>query len=94
MAKEYYTVEYYQEIRHKTTGKLLTSREYINRQGWRPNGGIYDTLTEAIEDNPPCKEPQRVVRCYEKEIVQNIPSLGETEVPGEFDRDKALQETA
>ena len=92
MAREYYTVEYYEEFRHKTTGKLLLSREYITRQGWRPIDGIYDTLKEAIEDNPPCKYPLRVVRCYEKEIVHNIPSPGETEVPGEFDKLKALQE--
>ena len=62
MTDFYYDVEYYVIETHKRTGKIL--REY-----WRPNCGGYDTLEEALEDNPPGKYRLRFIKRYD-EIVQ------------------------
>lgn len=62
MSEFFYDVERYDIRRHKTTGKIL-------EQGWRPEASEYDTLEEALADNPPGKYRLRFIKKY-YEIVQ------------------------
>ena len=64
MSDFYYNVEYYSVRRHKQTGRVLS-------EDWIINGGDYDTIEEAITDNPACQFQQRIVKRY-YEVVKQI----------------------
>lgn len=62
MSNFFYDVERYDIRKHKTTGKIL-------EQKWRLDASGYETLEEAIADNPPGKYRLRFIKRY-YEIVR------------------------
>ena len=59
----YYTVDYFQIVKHKRTGKIL-------REGWRGYAGDYASLEEAKEDNPPGPYRFRFIKKYYEVIEE------------------------